>query len=254
MKKKVLAETFAERVADAELTVPNNGSFALAPAMLKSNLFRPAAGPRSDFTEYTKMTATQGWMIEYKGEELRQDDLRVILALIKERRNDLISNVISFVPRTFCRDAETLNWADSSDSVEKLRASLKRLHDARLRMVRADGVEYLYSFVSQVEFKKDQWNVWLSPSLAEMFKSHVTYLSVSKRLAMKDGLLSWVYGCIKADACQAPFDLHALRDLAGSTYEQKDFNKQLKKCLETLQADGLIKGFVMGTGRLTVKK
>lgn len=252
MAKKQLAENYAERTHDAELTVPNYGSFALTPAMFKSNLFRPGSGPRAMYLEYTAMTATQGWSIEYKGEELRQDDLRVILVLLRQLRNNLITNVISFVPRTFCR--ELLNKADSSDSVDVLRASLARLHDARVRMVRADGVEYFYSFVSQLEFHKDKWNVWLSPSLAEMFKSHVTYLSVNKRLAMKDGLLSWVYGFIKADACFAPFDLHSFRALAGSTYEQKDFNKQLKKVLEALRDDGQIRGFLMSGRTLTITK
>lgn len=253
MAKKALGDTIEERRHYAAISLPRLyvNSFALATAMLKSNLFRAASGARVTFSEYTKLTATQGWTIEYKGEELRQDDLRVLLALIKERSGDVVSNIITLVPRTFCR--ETLKWADSGDSADKLRHCIKRLHDARVRLVR-DRDEYLYSFISEAELSEGGCSVWLSNSMAEMFKSQVTYLNVDERLAMKDGLLSWMYGFIKADACFVPFDLPALRALAGSAYRQKDFNKQLKKVLESLAKENLIREFDIGRGKLVVKK
>jgi hypothetical protein len=249
-------ETFEERTYYANKTLPKlyANSFALATAMLKSNLFRPGSGTRMVFSDYTKLNVTGGWTLEYKGEELRQDDQRLLLALIKLRSGQVVSNVITFIPRTFCHCEDTLNWADSSDSTEKLYACIKRLHDARVRLIRDDGIEYLYSFISDAVLEKESWSVTLSQTMAEMFDSQVTYIQVDRRLAMKDGLLAWIYGFIKADACHAPIDLHSLRALAGSTYTQKDFNRHLKKALESLVAVEVIREFKIARSKLTVKK
>lgn len=254
MTKKATSECYAEHAHYAAISIPKlyDNTLALATAMFKGNLFRPGSGPRAAYLDYTPMNVTNGWTLLFKGEELRQDDERVLLALIKLRSGDVVSNVIKFVPRTFCR--EVLKWADSGENAEKLKACIKRLHDARVRVTQADGIEHLYSFVSEATIAKDYCSVSLSTTMADMFKSQVTYLDMDKRLAMKDGLLSWMYGFIKADACFAPFDLHKMRDLAGSSYEQKDFNKQLKQVLKKLQDDRIIRGFVLGGGTLKITK
>lgn len=249
-------ETFDERKHYADITLPKlyANSFALATAMFKSNLFRPGSGPRIVFSDYTKLNVAGGWTLNYKGEELRQDDQRVLLALLKLRSGDVVTNVITVVPRTFCRCEDTLNWADSGDSKEKLYACIKRLCDARVQLIRDDGVEYLYSFISDATLEKDSWSISLSKTMAEMFKSQVTYIQLDKRLAMKDGLLAWMYGFIKADACHAPIDLRSLRALVGSTYTQKEFNRSLKKVLESLVAVEVIREFKIAGSKLTVKK
>ncbi|MFC3456990.1 hypothetical protein [Massilia haematophila] len=123
-----------------------------------------------------------------------------------------------------------------------------------MRLIRDDGIEYLYSFISDAMLEKESWSVMLSDSMAKMFDSQVTYIQVDKRLAMKDGLLAWMYGFIKADACHAPIDLRSLRALAGSTYTQKDFNKHLKIALESLVAVEVIREFKIARSKLTVKK
>jgi hypothetical protein len=192
-------ESLQERAFYAEKAVPKlyKSSFALEPAMLKSALFRPAAGTRAVFEQYTEVAVHGSHGMEYRGEELRQDDERVLMALLKLRAGELVTAEARFVPRKFCR--EVLEWADSSDSVAKLKASIKRLHDARVRITYADGGENLYSFVSDAELHGDEWKVWLSPRLAQMFERSCTYVDMKTRLSLKDGLASWLYGFIKAD-------------------------------------------------------
>lgn len=256
--KKTQAECFNEQMHYTALTLPKfaEDTFQMAPVMLKSNLFRPGIGARAVYADYTPMACWPGWTLEFCGEELRQDDQRVLLALIKLRAGHVVTNIISFVPRTFVR--EVLNWSNSGDSVAKLAACLERLHKARIKVTGNDGTKAYYSFVQDMRLEcvpgDEVWTVNLSEKIVGMFKSNTTFLSVEKRLGMKDGLTTWLYGVVKADACLVSWDLAQLHKLAGSTYEQKDFNKALKKSLEELKAAGLISGYLMGSGKLRVMK
>lgn len=220
--------------------------------MLKSALFRPITGPRAAHLSYTPIRAQGGHKIEFNGEELRQDNERLLMALLKLRSGMTVDGVQEFVPRTFCREAP--GWADSRDSVSKLKASLVRLQTARVRVEYSDGGKGYYSFVSDVDFRVDAWNVWLSPRLVTRFDWFPTYLSMTNRLALKDGVVSRLYGFIKADACFAPFSLGDLREVAGSPYNQKDFNRQIKGALDLLEAEGLIRSFEVPGGKLKVNK
>jgi hypothetical protein len=245
----------AERAHEAARTIPklHKASLAFEPVMLKSALFRPASGARATFAAYTAIRAHGSHKVEYQGEELRQDDLRVLLMLLKQRSGERVDHVQQFVPRTFCR--EVLAWADSSDSVAKLRSCIERLHGARVRVTYADGGIGLYSFVSDADLAGERWSVWLSERLAAMFERATTYIPREDRLALRDGLVSWLFGFIKADACFAPFSLADLRDLSGSnSYEQKAFNRVLKAALEQLRTAGLIEGFEVAAGKVRVRK
>lgn len=249
-----VVESPAERAFYAGKAVPklHKDTFAFEPVMLKSALFRPITGPRATYSAYTPVRTHGAHKIEFKGEELRQDDERLLMALIKLRAGATVDGVQEFVPRTFCRDM--LEWADSGDSVAKLRASLVRLQTARVHVEYADGGEGFYSFVSDIDMRADTWSVWLSPRLASMFDRFPTYLSMKNRLALKDGITSWLYGFLKADACFAPFNLAELREVAGSTYEQKNFNRQIKNAMELLKGEGLVKGFGIKAGQLEIAK
>jgi hypothetical protein len=247
--------SLAERRDDGERSVPklHKNTLAFEPVMLKSALFRPASGARAMFATYTAIRSHGAHLVEYQGEELRQDDLRVLLVLLKERSGQRVDNVQVFVPRTFCR--EVLNWADSSDSVAKLRACIERLHGGRVRISYADGGLGLYSFVFDAHLAGEKWSVWLSERLATMFERSTTYIPQGERQALRDGLVSWLFGFVKADACFAPFSLAELRDLSGSTsYVQKAFNRILKAALEQLQAADLIDGFELTAGKVRIRK
>lgn len=247
-------ESIAEKAFYANKTLPrlHRDSFSFEPVMLKSALFRPITGPRTVYPTYTPVRVHGAHKIGFKGEELRQDDERLLMALLKVRAGATVDGVQEFVPRTFCRDV--LGWADSGDSVSKLKASLVRLQAARVHIEYANGGEGFYSFVSDIDMRADAWSVWLSPRLAAMFDRAQTYLSVKKRLALKDGITSWLYGFIQADACFAPFSLTDLREVAGSTYCQKNFNRQIKGALELLTGEGLIQGFSLEKGKINVIK
>jgi hypothetical protein len=229
--------------AVADITLPKifKDSLAFMPALLRSNLFRPGSGDRATYSTYTELTTYGRTRIEYKGEELRQDDLRVLLAFVKERSGGLVSNVTTFVPRTFCR--EVLKWPDSSESVKKLRACILRLQDARARIYPGEGGELAVSFISDAALLEGEWSVWLSEPLSKIFAGHPTYLKASVRLGMTDGLASWLYSFLESDVGKKPVDMTRLRAASGSTYEQKEFNRHVRKHLAAFLDAGVLVSF-----------
>lgn len=244
-----------EKAFEAERTLPklHKNSLAFEPVMLKSALFRPGSGARTTYADYSLIRAHGPHRIEYLGEELRQDDLRVLLVLLKARSGQRVDGVQQFVPRTFCRDA--LGWADSGESVSKLRACIIRLHSARVRVTYATKGLGLYSFISDADLTGEKWSVWLSERLATMFEGATTYIPQPERLALRDGFVSWLYGFVKADACLTAFSAADLREWSGCTsYEQKAFNRHLRAGLDQLRQAGLIQGYEMSAGSVRIRK
>jgi hypothetical protein len=253
-------ESFEEKVSNNEKKLPKlkklyKDSLSFEPVMLKSALFRPASGARVTYKEYVEVPSHGTSKVLFCGEELRQDDQRVLLMLLKARAGEEITNVQQFVPRSFVRDV--LGWADSGDSVAKLKACIVRLQAARVRVEYADGGLGLYSFVSDAVMSKndEQWSVWLSKHLVDMFKRHPTYIPQAMRLSLRDGLTSWMLGFIKADACLAPFETADIRAWSASTrYEQKDFNRHMKAALEQLIAAGVVVSYELKGASIKIKK
>lgn len=229
-------------------------SLALQPVMLKSALFRPASGARVTHLQPT-VIPSHSHRVLFTGEELRQDDQRVLLMLLKQRLGQEIDNVLTFVPRVFVR--EVLGWADSSDSVAKLRACIDRLQTARVRIEYAVGGHDDYSFITdtRIDAKGHSWSIWLSTRLVAMFKHAPTYLPMAERLALRDGMDSWLYGFVKADACLTPFLLSDMRDWSGRTnYEQKNFNRELKADLERMCEHKVIASYAFNKKKVMIYK
>lgn len=232
----------------------HSNTLVFAPALLKSSLFKASKGPRRVHMSPVEIKAHNPSQvrIQFQGEELQQDDLRVLLALVKLREGSLMSRMLQFSPREFC---VAMGRADSSSSVAVLKESLVRLQKARIRVVTAQ-MEAHYSFVSDVEVERGVWRAWLSERVAALLAdSTFTCLDKDTRFAAKDGLESWLYSFVKADACFVPFKLEALQEWTGLTgYAPKEFARVLKKELNGLVVAGEIDSFEMKDGKVRITK
>ena len=235
-----------------------DGTLAFTPELLKSRLFGHRSGKREIFGGFTTVPAYGKTKIEFQGEELRQDDLRVLLALIRIRAGGGCETAIEFNPRKFC--VKTLGWGDSGGSVEKLNEAILRLHDAKCRLYYAHeeiGKEVFQgiSFITEFAILKGAWSVQLSPSLVTLLTGwYRSYMKVSERMSMKDGLGSWLYGVIKADSCELGFDLEQLRAVSGSPMILKEFNRAVKKSMAEFEKMGVVAGFTLKNGHLSLRK
>lgn len=232
----------------AAMTMPKlfSRDFAFSPILLKSALFRSAErGARSTFTKEDPLmlTSAAGDKITFLGEELRQDDQTVLLTFIKRVAGKSVESSIALTPRKFVRE---LGWADSGASVEKLKASLKRLRAAYVLIEYAKGGEGTLGFVSDYETRGgEEWTVWLAPRLVILFAKQKTFLRVEERQSLKEGLQTWAFGFINASVCAEPFKLEEMREWAGSEATQKEFNRTLKVALEALVLAEVIVEFKM---------
>lgn len=257
--------TFKERKAAHAYAVPRlaRDSLPLSPFILKSSLFSAASkGPRVNFETYVELAAPRGYKVEFRGEELRQNDRMVLLALIKARsvgRTKLLNSLaidlpIKFAPRQFC--VKQLGWPDNSDSTKKLAACIDRLTGASVRIYGERFGRHDYSFVSYAAMSPREWKVRLSRDLATMFSRPVTYL---KQSIVSDlhGLDSWLYGYVSAERCDDVDGISRkyLRSLCGLTgYSQNEFNRRLKLALHKLQGLTVITGFKSSGDRLDINK
>lgn len=235
-----------------------NGTLAFTPELLKSRLFGHRSGKREVFGDFTPVPAYGKTKIEFKGEELRQDDLRVLLALIRVRAGEACGTAIKFNPREFSH--KTLGWGDSGGSVKKLEDSVLRLHDAKSRLYythEKSGKEVFQgiSFITEFAMQKGAWSVQLSPSLVTLLTGwYRSFMKASERMSMKDGLGSWLYGVIKADSCELGFDLEQLRAASGSPMILKEFNRAVSKSMAEFEKMGVIVGFTLKKGHLGLRK
>lgn len=253
-------ETLAEKqfyaeAASREIPKFHKASFALAPSLLKSALFNAASkGDRVNYTSYTPIPVHSNTLkLSYSGTELRQDDLRVLLCLIKIRSGFIATEKIEFKLRAFA--VNTLKWADSSTSVTKLKQCLVRLHSARVMIEDANQFESYYSFISDLDMDATSATVWLSDRVADLFNNTtLTYFNSDERLQAKDGLRSWLLTFIKADACHAPFKVSKLLEFSGCGYSASEFNRALKETLVYLLSIGVIEDFDVKGGVLSIRK
>ncbi len=221
----------------------HSNTLMFVPALLKSSLFSARTGVRTMYAEETKLASHPTAQVFYTGEELRQDDLRVLLALVKLREGSLASRELRLTPRQFCVE---MGRADSSTSVATVKESLIRLQRARVRVVTIKAEGY-YSLVSDVSFERGLWRVSLSDRIAELLSSStLTCLDKNVRFGVRDGLQSWLYGAVRADAWFVPMAIEKVQEWTGLTgYSQKEFVRVLKKELQALKESGEIDSYAV---------
>lgn len=245
----------AEHAFDAARTAPKfyKNSYGFTPSILRSALFSTASGKRAVFSEFTPVPVMISTAkVEFRGEELRQDDLRMLLALIKQKAGMVISQTITLDARKFGIE---LGWSNSGITADKVKDCVRRLKNAAVRIYLGANVELCFSFITDYEIEGQQVRVWLSDRIAEVLNNGITYLPVETRSELKDGLESWLFDDIKADAWFAPVDVHKLKEASGSSFkEQKEFNRALKSTLEVFAKRKIINSFELKSGKLTIKK
>lgn len=262
------AEYRAYRAAkDAKATKPAKTTMpalhepytAFNTTLLKIALFScNERGARKHFTEEepNRLYSIDGDEVVFVGEELRQDDRAVLLALIKMASGKELAAALTFQPHPFVR--EVLGWGDGGLNVKKLGECLHRLKKAAEVQVKyAKGGKGTLSFVSDydtpAEGRRGEWTVWLAPRMLEVFAKRVTYLAVADCKGLT-GLQAWLYGFVNADPCKSPFALADMLAWSGKSSVQKEFNRALGESLDELKKKGLVVDFVMSRTEVTITR
>lgn len=264
--------------APAVLRTPKLGknSYAMSPHILCCSLFAITTRPKKITKEngeselasrayYEKtLVTTNGGSIEYCGKELWQEDLSVLLGLLKlaqdkseaDLRDALtdLGKAIQFAPSTFC---SSIGWSDNPGNITRLNESILRLRKAVLvlRRGKGDGEEgCTLGFVADFQWKGVQrWTVMLDPRVVGLFSGHFSYVNIEKRRLLSEGMQTWLYGIVCANNCLVPFKYDKLYQASGSkAKDMKEFGRSVRDALIRMQALSIIKGFKQERGAVRI--
>jgi hypothetical protein len=195
---------------------------------------------------------TNGAIIEYRGKELGQDDLTVLLGLLNHHAGKATSCALEFAPSTFCTQ---LGWSDSKHNVIRLQECLLRLRGAYLvirtkkngeapqsNLARAIGSGWTLGFVADFAWEGlAHWSVHLDSRIDQLFETAPTYLIAAKRKSLSEGLQTWLYGYVEANTCAYGVPLETLHKACGSAAPLKEFARQVRDALPKLAAVGAVR-------------
>lgn len=218
-------------------------SYGMNADILCSALFGVAKGERRVVDGVVRLTrkhirqmfrTTNGASIEYRGEELRQSDLSVLLELLHRRAGMATSCEIEFSPYTFCSQ---IGWSDSKADAEKLKESLLRMRQSIVIVERNGTKGSTVGFVSQFSWDGAKWSVTIDERIGGLFSIKPTYLIIAQRKALSQGLQTWLYGYVRANKCGWAVPLETIHEACGSeSKNMQEFARSVREALKKLAA------------------
>jgi hypothetical protein len=226
-----------------------NNSTAMGRFVLSCALFGFGRGKERAVVKVTLPTFGNG-RVHYEGPELRQDDLAVLEGLIAMTRETvLLTTPLKLHPGQFCK---SIGWSNSSNDKTKLQDSIERMRKSDLRIVIDSKTGGLFHLVGDFEWDVDCWMVHLSPTIRRLFEGGQTFLPLSDRQLLTDGLQTWLAGFLRAWRNVGRFGTEDLLKYSGSKSSLKEFGRELKGTLQKLKDVGIIADFEAGRGWVAV--
>lgn len=221
-------------------------------AFARSALFSVAnvrsGGPRAVHRR-KEIAALSGILIQYSGDELRQDDEDVFMQIVHLSRLQDLGLPVKFVAYSLLQE---LRWSTNSDSYKRLVDSLDRMTASSLSVtvtVRGERENYTGSLIRSFRWKEPasesgsdtssmrEWEVMLEPEIVALFNSS-SYSRIDWKMRLKlTPLEKWLHSFYHSHARPYPVSVALLHKLTGSTIspsELRKFRYKLKKSLDRL--------------------
>jgi hypothetical protein len=245
------AETLPALAKVIQLPTWGDGSRGAPNEILRSALFNARNKKRQrEYLEKATIAVIGEGEITYTGRELRQDDETVWLQLIHLARELPLGELVEFTAYSFIK---SLGWNNSAKSYKRLRDSLERMQVTALTVYsKRIGEGVSLSMIPFFAWRQGRngpplsmYQVRIAPELIELF-SGVRYTRVEwqQRLALPDGLATWLHGYYASHKEPYPIKRETIREGAGLTIKRKDHLKeQTEIALEALKRVGFLKSW-----------
>lgn len=243
--------SFAERAYYAAKSLPKPlgmHTYGLGRHLLGSALFSVNRGPRKNVD--VVLPSFRGATVNYKGEELRQDDARVLLGLIHLVRNRPLDGCIQFVPTAFTK---SLGWAPASSNKQKLRDCIERMYGSEVQLA-ANTIGMKTRLIGSFTWSDSIWSVHLGAHIIDLFQGGVTFLPRAERTKLTDGMQTWLASFLRAQTDHNKFKLSDLLKYSGSKAELKRFGEHIRDTMPKLLAAGCVSNFGFVRGYLVVER
>lgn len=184
--------------------------------------------------------------ITFTGEELRQDDETIWLQLIHLAKERPLGNTVDFTPFSLCK---AVGWTIDGRSYARLRQCLDRMQATSLSVYSTrlkEGVSLsmlpAFRWCDQAGKALKQYQVKVAPELVTLFgEKHYTQLEWSQRLALPDGIATWLHSYYASHQKPFPVKIGTLKKGAGITTESTTALRQLiEKALTKLVDVGFL--------------
>lgn len=221
-----------------ERFLPQHGltQFVSPRAFFLSPLFRVGSNKiaRAKHIEHILLGSIESPVIRYEGPELRQSDGLVFMALLHMLRDVRVGTSASFHPENVCM---TLLGRYDGNSRKQLREHILRLQRG-LMIFERFSVQLCQRFDNP---KTGKWTVSLDGDIVRLFQlSPVVWFSLETRLALPEGLATWLLGYIESQSRLIPTKISSLRQLSGSQASEKSFTNRLRDALHHLALQQVI--------------
>jgi len=216
-----------------------------------------------------KLVATlAGINLEYRGQELRQDDYSVFLAILHFGRHYELGKPIPFTAYTMLKE---LGWSINTTEYKHLRECCSRLSATSVSvsqnhnsMPNQTGSGYEGSLIRSFAWKDEngkqlaQWVVLLEPSIAVLFADpSFTLMSPAERKAIggRSPLAQWLHSFLGTHREPYPISVTKYHELSASRSDNmNDFRRRLKVALTRLIEVGFLKEFTIKNDIVHVKR
>jgi hypothetical protein len=175
--------------------------------------------------------------VNYRGEELRQDDEIVWLQVLHLARMQPLNEWVEFVPAAFM---QALGWkSQGQKNYERLRKILSRLQATSLQFSskrHASGVSV--SLVRRFEWRGlKAWRVWIEGEMKSLFpEDYYSRVLWQQRLELPSGIASKLHSYYASHRDPMGIKVKNIQQLCGSMSSIEDFKKSLVEALEHLKA------------------
>ena len=188
-------------------------------------------------------------VIRYVGPELRQSDGLVFLALVHMLRDVQVGTAVSLQPEAVCT---ALFGRYDGNSRRQLREHIQRLQQGLL-IFETFSVQMCLRFDYP---KTGRWTVALDRHITELFRhSPAAWFALRDRLALPDGLATWLYTFVSSQTRLIPMKLSTLSQLCGSDAGEKAFSNRMREAMKHLATCGVVDtGWSVGHGEVRWRK
>lgn len=238
-----------------ELVLPDwNDLFRGVPnGILRSGLFTARSKSVRNDIKGVKIASLSNFDVFYKGEELRQDDLSVWIALMTRAKKQPLGDKIFFVAYSLVKD---LGWSLNSVSYARVKACIERLKLTSLKIGSKDQKSaYVGSLIRDFAYDAideqgdTSWMIRLEPEIAKLFvNENTTFLEWEerKKLGTRSTLAQWLHGYFSSHTTPIPISIGKVHELCESGQKSlPNFKIRVRQALEQLVSSGCLLRYVI---------
>jgi hypothetical protein len=256
-KSRPVAEQAAPSIQQQlllELPKWQDDTWGMPNSLARGSLFTALKATCGDrvYHEKKRISSLAGINIEFRGQELRQDDYSVFLAILHFGRNYTLGEPIPFTAYSLLKE---LGWSINSDEYAHLRDCCSRLSATNVTVThdRASSKGYAGSLLRSFAWRDEtgsqlaSWVALLEPNIAQLFSGDAFSLiesSERKSIGGRSPLAQWLHSFLATHQKPLPIKIQTYLELSASRCKDiNDFRRRMKMALARLVEVGFLKEF-----------